>query len=253
MDIDIYGRQPVIEALRSGHQVEKIWLARNISGRVIPHIKNLANNNKVELVHVDKNDLQKIVGAVVHQGVAARVRYSGLLSQIDLENLLAEKANPFLLILDQVQDPHNLGAIIRTAEIAGVDGLVIAGKGSARINATVAKTSAGALFNIKIFQAEILDTVFEELQAKGIKIYATTPGSGRSIYQAEFSTGLAVVIGSEGQGVRKNLLRLCDERLTIPQFGRTNSLNASVSTAIVLYEVVRQRHFADQPDEQENG
>ena len=134
-----------------------------------------------------------------------------------------------------------MGAILRTAEVAGVTALLLPEKGSAPLNATVAKTSAGALFHLSICRTGNLPGMLNSLKENGLFVFAAETGGSQSIYETEFNQPAAIVIGSEGQGVRKNLLRLCDEKIYIPQFGKVNSLNASVSAAIVLFEIVRQR------------
>ncbi len=239
----VYGRQPVVEALRSAYKINSIWLARDLQGKVVAQIERLAENKNVTIRSVNKNDIQKLSGPVVHQGVAAEMEPLSIKEENLLEGFLSEIENPFLLILDQVQDPHNMGAILRTAEISGVDAVILPEKGSAQLNATVAKTSAGALFHLNIFRVQYLESVIETLNEKNILTGALMPGSENSMYQKDFKKPLAVIVGSEGPGVRKNITRLCSDKITIPQFGKIESLNASVATAVVLYEVVRQRQI----------
>ncbi len=241
----VYGRQPVLEALRSEHPVHQVILAHEAKGKVIAQIERLSTNAGVPLIRKNKNDLQKFVGPVVHQGVIAEVEFQPYLNQAQFEHILQTSPQPFLLILDHIQDTHNLGAILRTAEIAGVNVIVVPQKGRAPLNATVAKTSAGALFYSHFFLAEHLEATLQSLTEQGIAVFATLPGASTLLYQANFKNGTAIVIGSEDRGVRKNLLKYCTQTIKIPQFGRVNSLNASVSAAIVLYEVVRQRNFSD--------
>ena len=244
--LKIYGRQPVFEALRSQCDVLNIWLARGMTGKPIKQIEEAAAKRNVRIDRVDKNDIQKVAGAVVHQGVAASVKYNGFVDDISLDSFIANCKNPLILILDQIQDAHNLGAILRTTEITNTDLIVLPLKGSAPINATVAKTSVGALFSIKIHQAANVSQLLKQFQQKGIFVFATTVSARQSIFQVDFTNPTALVIGSEDKGVRKNIQKLCDEFITIPQFGKLNSLNASVSTAIMMYEVIRQRYFNNQ-------
>ncbi|KAA3614873.1 MAG: 23S rRNA (guanosine(2251)-2'-O)-methyltransferase RlmB [Calditrichaeota bacterium] len=239
----VYGRQPVIEALRSDYSVNSIWLARDLKGKVVGQIERVAKSKEVRVRKVDKNEIQKLSGPVVHQGVAAEMKPLTIKSEKILDSFLKEVENPFLLILDQVQDPHNTGAILRTAEISGVDAIILPEKGSAQLNATVAKTSAGALFHLNIFRVPYLESVIETLNGNGVLTGALMPGSENSMYQKDFKKPLAIIVGSEGPGVRKNIAALCSDRITIPQFGKIESLNASVATAVVLYEVVRQRQL----------
>lgn len=239
----IYGRQPVLEAIRSPHQVKQVLLAKGSTGKVIAQIEKACRTRQILLKMIEKNQLQKFVGPVVHQGVVAEVVFDPYLTETQFEALLQHAEQPFLLVLDHVQDPHNVGAILRTAEIAGVDCVILPQKGSAPLNATVAKTSAGALFYNQFYQVENLETVLQQLAERNITRFAALPSAGQIIYQSNFKQALAIVIGSEDKGVRKNLLKFCDQSIKIPQFGHVNSLNASVSTAIILFEVVRQRHF----------
>ncbi len=239
----VYGRQPVLEAIRSQHPVKQVLLAKGSSGRVIGQIEKTCGVRQIPLKTIEKNQLQKFVGPVVHQGVVAEVEFKPYLSATQFESLLKDTDHPFLLVLDHVQDPHNVGAILRTAEIAGVDCVVLPEKGSAPLNATVAKTSAGAMFYNQFYMVESLEAVLQQLADHQIARFAALPAARQIIYQANFKEPLAIVIGSEDKGVRKNLLQFCDQTIKIPQFGHVNSLNASVSTAIILFEVVRQRHF----------
>ena len=241
----IYGRQPVIEALRSGHAVYKLWMAAGLSGSGVGPIKKLAEGRGVHVQTVHKKQLQKFVGAVVHQGVAASVPPPQFLADAEVDALLNAKKNPLILVLDQIQDPHNLGAIIRTAEISGTDLIAFAEKGTAKLNATVVKTSAGAVFYQKFYQASHILSILDKLNERGIQTLALAPGAETLMYDAPLKQGVALVVGSEGRGLRKNVERQCSGRIAIPQFGRVNSLNASVATAIVLFEALRQRKRQD--------
>ena len=239
--LNVFGRQPVLEALRSDVKVQNVWLAEDLQGQPVQQIQNMASNREIPLQIVAKNNIQKIVGAVVHQGVAAEVYLKTIPDEQALLKFLESKDNPLLLVLDQVQDPHNLGAILRTAEVSGVDALIMPFKGSADITATVAKTSAGALFHLPIYRSRELLETFSNLQSMNVKIIATLPRTESVMYETDFKQACAIVVGNEGLGVRKNLLHFCDQAVYIPQHGRINSLNASVSTAVILYEALRQR------------
>lgn len=243
INIKIYGRQPVFEALQFGCDIKNIWLARGLKDRSIRQIAEAAQKNNVEISYVDKNDIQKIVGAVVHQGTAADVNYNNFIDKQGLDSFLAKCKEPFILILDQIQDPHNLGAILRTSEIANVDLIALPIKGNAPINATVVKTSAGALFGVKIHQTENLNHFIKYLQQKGIFVFGTAVSAKQSIFQVDFTSSIALIIGSEDKGVRKNIQAVCDELISIPQLGKLNSLNVSVSAAVIVYEIIRQRYF----------
>ncbi len=238
---NIYGRQPLLEALRSSAKVEQVWLAKDLQGPSVKQIKTLLTQDNILTEWLQKDAIQKIVGPVVHQGVAAQVQIRLVENESAFTQILEEKENPLVLILDQVQDPHNFGAILRTAEVSGVDIVVMPLKGSAEINATVAKTSAGGLFYVPIYRCPNLLETFEALKSLNIQIVATLPHAGLSMYQADFKKATAIIVGNEGQGVRKNIVPFADHSIYIPQKGLLNSLNASVSTAVVLYEALRQR------------
>jgi len=240
--LKIYGRQPVVEALLSNKKVNKVWLAKGTSGKIIGRIEKLCLKRDIPLKKTGKNDLQKIVGAVVHQNVAAEVEFDPFITD-DAFNTLINEKDILVLILDQIQDAHNLGAILRTAEITATNVVILPEKGSAGLNATVAKTSAGALFHVPLYSAEDLTAVIEQIKEKNINVYAAMGNTENNIYETDFSDSTAIVIGSEGKGVRKNIANLCNTRISIPQYGSINSLNASVSTAVILYEIVRQREF----------
>ncbi len=240
----IYGRQPVYEALRSTHRVLQVYLAEAASGKIIGKIRQLCEQKHVPTNSVAKNDLQKLVGPVVHQSVVALVAFQPFLSAGAWHYLIHEKPNPLILVADQIQDPHNLGAILRTAEITNVDCIVLPVKGGAPLNATVAKTSTGALFYSRFYRAPSTEKILLTLQENDFAVFATMPSAEQTIYESDFTRKTALIIGSEDKGVRKNLLHYCTHTVKIPQFGHVNSLNASVSAAIVLYEVIRQRHFA---------
>ncbi len=238
----IYGRQPVAEALHSSHVVHRVILAPKVSGKVISRIKRLCQTQNVPIEIVEKGHLQRFVGPVVHQGVIAEVEFQPFLDEQAFATIL-NKPEALLLFLDQIQDPHNLGAILRTAEIAGVDLIILPEKGTAPLNATVAKTSAGALFHCQLYATSLPEQTLQQLQKANFNIYAALPQAQQTIYESSFSGKCAIVVGSEDRGVRKALLPYCHTAVKIPQFGKVNSLNASVSTAIILFEAVRQRKF----------
>jgi 23S rRNA (guanosine2251-2'-O)-methyltransferase len=240
--LKIYGKQPVIEALRSNYKVNKVKIAQNTKDKQIKIIENLSRQQNVHIDFVPKNDLQKDIGPVVHQGVAAETEAFQYLNYHQFQDTYQNNQQPFYIALDQVQDPHNLGAIIRTAESAGVTAVILPEKGSAEMNATVAKTSAGAVFHTSIFKTPFLERTLEELNNNGISTFSTTPSARQSLYQVNLKEGICFVIGSEGKGVRKNILKLCTEHIALPQRGKVSSLNASVAAAIIIYEAVRQRN-----------
>jgi 23S rRNA (guanosine2251-2'-O)-methyltransferase len=239
----VYGKQPVYEALRSKHIVRKVIIAREIEKKGIEKILRLVKNKNIELAYEKKSNFQKLCGPVLHQGIVALLKEYTCLSENDLLKKVSSNSNSFIIILDQIQDPHNLGAIIRTAEIAQVTAVILPEKGSATINPTVAKTSAGAIFHCPICRTNDLPTMIGNLQKSNHTIIAMVPHRSETIYDTDLVGKLAVIIGSEGKGVRKNIQVLCDKKISIPGWGKIDSLNASVSAAIVLFEAVRQRQY----------
>ncbi len=239
----IYGIQPAQEVLLSKHEIENIILAKELDSKIKNKIINLTQNRNLNIKYIPKQQFQRFTGAVLHQGVAVELKKYRYISEDFLFKTFQSKDNLILLILDQIQDPHNFGAIIRTAEICGVDAIIIPEKGSAKVNPTVAKTSAGAVFHLPIHQTNDLFILIDKLKDFDIQIAATVAGQQNNIYQIQFPEKNAIIIGSEGKGVRKNLLKLADTKISIPQFGKVNSLNASVSSAVILYEIVRQKNY----------
>jgi 23S rRNA (guanosine2251-2'-O)-methyltransferase len=240
-ELIIYGKQPVYEALRSEHRISQIYIAREMDKKDSFKISNLAEKKKIKIIKSRKSDLQRICGPVLHQGVAAKLDKYKYLDTKNLQDIISSDDSPFLLILDQIQDPHNLGAILRTAESAGITALILPEKGSASVSPTVVKTSAGAVFHCLIHRTQDLGQMIQDLKNRKIKILATVTNRPDTIYSTDLTGPLAIVVGSEGKGVRKNIQRLCDKSISIPGFGKVDSLNASVSTAVVVFEAVRQR------------
>lgn len=240
----IYGRQPVYEALRSDHPVKKILIARESDKKSIQSLLNLIGQREIPLLYPKKADLQRYCGPVLHQGIVAYLEDFRYLPETELMTIISAARVPFILLLDQIQDPQNLGAIIRSAEVAGVTAIILPEKGSAEINSTVAKTSAGAIFHCPICRSADLAAVMTRLKEAGLTLYAMVAHKNKTIFEADLKRPLGLVIGSEGRGVRKNIEALCDQAISIPGIGKIDSLNASVSTAIVLFEVLRQKKYS---------
>ena len=237
----IYGKQPVLELLRSDHAVIRLMVAKTLEPRTAHTLKNRAEAKKILFQEYQKNDLQRFCGSVVHQGIVAEIKAYAYVKEEILIKKISVESNPLVLILDQVQDVHNVGAIIRSCEIAGITALILPEKGSVRINETVAKTSAGAIFHCAIHQASDLHALLVKIAEMDLTIVAMVPHQELTIYEANLKKPLAVLVGSEGRGVRKNLLPYCSQKLSIQQYGRLDSLNVSVATALVLFEARRQR------------
>jgi 23S rRNA (guanosine2251-2'-O)-methyltransferase len=242
-ELIIYGKQPLFEVLRSDHPVNRIVIAQEMDKKDVRRIRNLAEKKNVKVTYDRKANLQKICGPVLHQGIVAILDEFKYLTEIKLFEITKSPENPFILILDQIQDPHNLGAIIRTAESAGITAIILPEKGSASVSPTVVKTSAGAVFHCLIHRTMNLPGIMEKLRQESLMIIAMVPHQQEMIYDTDLKGPLAIVVGSEGKGVRKNIQRLCDKSVSIPGWGKVDSLNASVSTAVVIFEAVRQRRI----------
>jgi 23S rRNA (guanosine2251-2'-O)-methyltransferase len=239
----IYGRHPVIAALENQRQLNRIWIIPQL--RYDPRFHSLllqAKANGTVIDEVEPRRLSQITEGANHQGVAAQIApypYIDLGDLIDKAKATAEQ--PVILVCDSITDPHNLGAIIRTAEAMGAQGLVIPQRRAVGVTSTVMKVAAGALETFSIARVVNLGRALEELKAAGFWIYGTTSGSGKLLHTVEFKGPVALVVGSEGNGLSLLTERGCDELVSIPLQGKTPSLNASVAAAMVLYEAYRQR------------
>ena len=235
----IYGRNAVTEALLSGAAVDTVYLLKGAGG--MGRIIALAKENGAVVKETGEEKLRSLLGDVKHGGVAA---ITAAVSYSTVEDILAvseSKGLPsFIVAADGIQDPHNLGAIIRTAEAAGADGVIIPKRRSASVNSTVYKTSAGAASWIKVARVGNLAATLEELKKRNIWVYGAE-ADGAPFHQAKLTGGVCLVIGSEGQGLSRLVRETCDEVLSIDMYGHVNSLNASVSAGVLMYEVVKYR------------
>ena len=245
-DFYIYGRQPVYELLRSSHPVFRLICALELEEKYKKKIIPLAERRNIKPEYVPKAKIQLYTGPVIHQGIAAKIEEYIYKDEKDIFYLLKGNKISIFVILDQIQDPHNVGAIIRTAEIIGDTAIILPEKGSAPINSTVAKTSSGAVFHAPIHHTNNLTGFLKRLKEKGIRIVAAIPGQKQIIYKTSLTAPLAFIFGSEGEGVRKNLQNYCDMKISIPQVGKVDSLNVSVTAAIVLFETLRQKNYNEE-------
>jgi 23S rRNA (guanosine2251-2'-O)-methyltransferase len=238
----IAGRNPVMEALRAGTMIEKVVVLAGIKGTVIEKIRETAKRNRVPFVEVGKAKFRELVSDTTTQGVVAIV---GTKEYVEVEDILAvaaQRGEPAtVLILDEIEDPQNLGALIRTAECAGVHGVVIPKHHAASVNQTVAKTSAGASEHMPVAKVVNIAQTLEELKRKGLWIVGTDGGADREYTEVEYDMPLAIVVGNEGKGIRQLVREKCDFLVNIPLYGKVESLNASVAGGLLMYEVVRQR------------
>ena len=241
-DDQVEGRNSVIELLESGRDINKIYISNGEKHGSINKIIELAKKRKVVISQVDRNKINQMSQTDNNQGVIAIVPP---FDYCDVEDILQDAKNknedPFVVILDGIEDPHNLGSIIRTAETAGVHGIIIPKRRAAQVNSTVNKVSAGAVEHMKIARVNNINDTIRELKDKGVWIVGTD-GSADTIYYKQDLTGpIAIVVGSEGRGMNKLTMKNCDFLVKIPMIGKITSLNASVSGGIVLFEALKQR------------
>lgn len=236
----IYGKNAVTEALLSGSDIDTIYLLRSAGG--MGKIIALAKERDVVVKEVGEEKLAALLGrGVKHGGVAASMAAASYSTVEDILKVSGEKGMPpFIIAADGIQDPHNLGAIIRTAEAAGADGVIITKRRSASLTSTVFKTSAGAASWIKVARVSSLASALEELKKKNIWIYGAE-ADGVPFHKAKLDGGCCLVIGSEGCGLSRLVRETCDQVLSIDMYGHVNSLNASVSAGILIYEAVKYR------------
>lgn len=239
----IVGRNPVLEILKSEKEIEKIFVLRGELKGSINKIIGIAKDRNIIIQQVDRNKLDQISEGNAHQGVAALVtpyEYSTIDAILDRGEELNKP--PFLLVLDGIEDPHNLGAIIRTAECGGVQGIIIPKRRSAGVTQTVYKSSAGAVEHMLIAKVNNISDAIEELKKKGLWIYGADVAGEEYYFNTNLKGPVALVIGSEGKGISRLVKEKCDFLLKIPMFGEISSLNASNAASILIYEVVRQNH-----------
>lgn len=239
----ICGRNPVIEALKSGAEIDTIYIDGN--GGSLGVIRRLAREKGVVVKDADDKKLSRLSGGASHQGVVAEGACGEYVTVEDILAVSEKKGTkPFIIICDEIEDPHNLGAIIRTAETAGADGVIIPKRRSASLNATVYKTSAGAASYVPVARVPNLASCIDMLKEHGVWIYGTD-ASGEEYIKTDFTGSTALVIGSEGFGISKLIQKKCDFMVKLPMHGKINSLNASVAAGIFMYEILRQRSSAE--------
>lgn len=238
----VEGRNAVRELILNGNTtIDKVIVQNNIHDSVIGEIVDLMKQKKIRFQFVPVNVLNNDSVTKHHQGVIAYTSEFKYSTTEDILNLAKEKnEDPFILILDGIEDPHNLGSILRVCECLGVHGVIIEKTRACQVNETVIKTSVGATSYVKVARVANINNEIEKLKKQNIWVYACELG-GDDLTSSNLTGGIAIVIGSEGRGTGKLTLKLCDGIVTIPQYGKINSLNASVATGIVLYEVSRQR------------
>lgn len=243
METLIAGRQPVLEALRSDTPLEKIYVLFGIHGGALQQIEQLARRRGVPVKQIDKQRFLELSGGVNAQGVFAIAASKQYVDVDDLLRLAEEKGEkPFLLILDEIEDPHNLGALIRTGECAGVHGVILPRHHSASLNETVTKASAGASLHVPAAKVTNIANTLDDLRKKGVWIVGTEMDAPRLYTDVDYTGGIGIVVGNEGKGIRRLVQEKCDFLVRIPMYGKIGSLNASVAGALMLFEAAKHRH-----------
>lgn len=240
-ELTIEGRHAVMEAFRSGKPIDKLFILDGCQDGPITSIKREARKHDTIIKYVERERLDQLSETKKHQGVIA---YAAAYEYVEVEDILTiareKKEDPFLFLLDNIEDPHNLGAIIRTANLAGVHGVIIPKNRAVGLTATVARTSAGALNYTPVAKVTNLSKTIEDLKKKGMW-FVCADMNGTTMYQLNLTGPIGMVIGSEGEGVGRLVKEKCDYVASIPMKGEIDSLNASVAAGVLAYEIVRQR------------
>jgi 23S rRNA (guanosine2251-2'-O)-methyltransferase len=242
MEEYIGGKHSVLEALRSGRTINKIWIAETAQKQFSGPIVAEAKNHGIIVQFTDKRKLDQMAEGLQHQGVVAQVAAYEYAEVSDILAAAKQKGeDPFILILDEIEDPHNLGSILRTADCTGVHGVIIPKRRSVGLTATVSKTSAGAVEYVPVARVTNIAQTIERLKEEGVWVAGTDVSAAQDVYKANFRMPIALVIGNEGKGVGRLVKESCDFLVKLPMAGHINSLNASVAAGVLMYEVVRQR------------
>lgn len=236
------GRNALTEALASGRAIDKVFIAEGSTDRALARLAAQAKQAGAVVVETDRRKLDQMSATGAHQGVIAMVAAHSYATLDDILNRAKERGEaPLIVICDELSDPHNLGAIIRTAECAGAHGVVIPKRRSVGLTAIVGKASAGALEYMPVARVTNITNAIKELKEHGVWIFGTAAEGATPLYQADLKGAAAIVIGNEGDGMSRLVAESCDLKVSIPMKGRISSLNASAAAAILLYEAVRQR------------
>ena len=238
----IEGRNAVLEAIRSGRTIDKVYLASGDTDKALARLAAMAKDAGAVVVQTDRRKLDELSPNGAHQGVIASVAAHAY-ATVDALLARAEQRGeaPLLVVCDELSDPHNLGAILRTAECAGAHGLIIPKRRSVGLTATVAKTSAGAVEYLPVARVSNVAQTLEELKKRGVWVYGTAADGASPLYETDLRGPCAIVIGNEGTGMSRLVRERCDVLVSIPLRGRISSLNASAAAAVLLYEALRQR------------
>jgi len=237
----IIGRKPVLEALNSGQEIDRVIISFGQKGNIVDSIRVAAKKRKIKITQLSPHKFKEYEKNQTTQGVVAIISDYKYWEANDLIESASQADRPLLLALDSIQDTHNLGAILRTAESAGVDGVIITERNSASINETVEKTSAGAVSHLRIAKAANLRSAIDKMKEVGFWIVGTSLQGEKKYTEVDYSGAVAIVMGNEEKGIRRLTAEQCDFLVKLPMKGKIQSLNVSVSTGIILYEILRQR------------
>ena len=240
-DNQIFGIRAIIEAIHSGAVIDKVFIQKEAQGDLMKDLMKAIKANNVNFSYVPVEKLNRFT-SLNHQGAVATISPIAF-HDLDtlIEQTLESGKTPLFLVLDQLSDARNFGAIIRTAECVGVNGIIVQKQGSAPVNGDTVKTSAGAVFNVPICKVDHIKDAIFYLQGSGIKTVAATEKTDKHIYDINFNEGVAIIMGSEDRGVNPSVLKIVDEKAKLPMFGTIESLNVSVACGAFLYEALRQR------------
>ncbi|GBG56020.1 23S rRNA (guanosine(2251)-2'-O)-methyltransferase RlmB [Sporomusaceae bacterium FL31] len=240
----IVGRNSVMEALKSGRSINKVLIAKGERQGSVREIIGFAKSNGLIVQEVEMNKLDELAAGMRHQGIAA---LAAPVDYVEIEDILAKATEkgeaPFIVLLDELEDPHNLGAILRTADAAGVHGVLIPKRRSCPLSATVAKTSAGAVEYVPVARIGNVAQTLKDLKKAGLWVVGADMDGDKEFYQADLTGPMVVVVGSEGKGLGRLTKEHCDFLVRIPMRGKINSLNASVACSLLLYESLKQREM----------
>ena len=238
----IEGRNPVIEALNNDTDISIVYINKETAEGVVSKIAKIAKDKNIEVKYVDNKTLMKLSSGGRHQGVIAEAKEFEYKEIDDIFKVADKKAEkPFIIILDEITDVHNLGAVIRTAECCGAHGIIIPKHRAAGVNSVVAKTSAGAVEYLPVVRVTNINQAIDELKDRGLWIYGADMAGEKYIYEEKFDGAVGIIIGSEGKGISRLVKENCDTLIKIPMKGNVTSLNASCAASIIIYEVLRQR------------
>ena len=237
----IFGIRTVIEAIQSGESIDKIFIQKGLRGELFSELETLLKKEQINKSYVPIEKLNRFTDKN-HQGVVAQIAPISFYSIDDIvAKALESNKTPLFLLLDQLSDVRNFGAIIRTAECTGVSGIIVQKKGGAPVNGDTVKTSAGAVFNMPICKVDHIKDAVYYLQSSGIKVIAASEKTENTVYDISFKEPCAIVMGSEGRGINPSVLKICDDIAKLPILGEIESLNVSVACGAFLYETIRQR------------